>query len=190
VRASTSGTGYNEEASARSVVTVGQYFLVSLTSENSFFETDKPNVGTTFALRVWNKGNGPDSFELEVSNLRELVGRRWSVRLDKAETPVIQPGLYADVAVTVTPPGDQSAFDSTMIAVIMKATSVQGRDQNIVISMSFPFYLQIKAVDIVFDVTVPIIVLAVVAASVAVVALRWRKRRKGRALDVEEAPPT
>lgn len=177
VRASTSGTGYEDEASARAIITVDQYFRVVLTSESPHYTSERSKAKATYALRLWNKGNGPDRFELEVANLKDLVDTRWTVRLDKEATPVIQPGLYGEVTVSLAPPEDLSDFDSRTVTVIIKATSVRGREQNQIISQSLSLYYHFKAVDIVFDVTVPIIVAAVAAASVSLAAWRWKRKR-------------
>jgi len=181
VKATMNSGGLTAEDTANATITVDQYYLLNVASEAPYFETEKPGISTTYKVLVTNKGNGPDTFALEISNLKDLVSKHWMVGLDKEVTPVVQPGLYGEVTVTVTSPEDSSLFEGGPQAVIVNAASVGARTQNLVIALSFPLYFNQKAIDPVFDVTVPIIVVAVVVAAVAVVAWRWRKRRARKA---------
>ncbi len=189
VRGTMTCSGQTSEATANGTIAVVQYFLLSMTCDAPYFETGKSGVSTTYKVLINNKGNGPDTFAIEVSNLKDLVSGRWTVALDKEVTPIVQPGLYGEVLATVTSPKEAPVFEGKRMPVILKASSVGAGAQYQNISVSYPVYFFQKAIDPVFDVTVPIIIAAVVVASVAVVIWRWRRRRKGRIVDVEEVPP-
>jgi len=181
VHATMNAGGQTAEDTDNATITVEQYYMLNLTSENPFFETDKPGVSATYKVLVANRGNGPDSFALEISNLKELVSWRWAVALDKEATPPIQPGLNSEVVVTVTSAKDASVFEAMTRALVLKASSVGASANYQNISLSLHLYYHQKAIDPVFDVTVPIIIVAVAVASVAVVIWRWRKSRARKA---------
>jgi len=178
IRARSSGTGADSEATANGTITVEQYYMLTVSSDAPFFETDKTGTSTTYRVFVTNKGNGPDTFRVVIGNLAQLGSDGWTARLDNEVTPVVQPGLYGEVTVTVTSPKEWAVFEGLTKGIILVATSEGARVHNQTITQSFPLYYVQKGIDPVFDVTVPIIIVAVVVACVAAVAWRWRKRRK------------
>jgi len=186
VTATARGTGYNFEGTANATITVAQYYRVLLDSDASYFETGKRGVGTTFKLQVANMGNGPDTYALEISNLEKLRSMGWSARLDKEVTPVVQPGLYSEVTVAVTPPKDAPPFEATGVVVEVKATSVGARAHGLTVDIVYPLNFYLRTIDPIFDVTVPIVIVAAVAVSAALVVWRWRQWRKRRAIEVVE----
>lgn len=189
VKATVTSGGQSSEATANGTITVDQYFMLTLSSDAPYFETDKSGVSTTYRVLVTNKGNGPDTFAVQIDNQAVLRSSGWTVRLDREVTPVVQPGLLGEVTVTVNSPKDSPGFEARTAVVVVNATSVGARTQNTMISHILPLVFHQKAIDPIFDVTVPTIIAAVVVASVAVGIWRWRRKRKGRVLDVEEAPP-
>jgi hypothetical protein len=189
VHAAMSSGSLTAEASDNATLTVKQYFQFQMKSDAPYFEAAKPGVLTVFRLMIENKGNGPDSFALQISNLPDLRSKGWTARLDREVTPVVQGGLEVESTVTVTPPDSGPILEGRPTAIIVKAGSEGARVHNQTISLSFPLYYYQKALDPVFDLTVPIVIVAVVVAFVAVGVWRWRRKRKGRVLDVEEVPP-
>jgi hypothetical protein len=180
IRATSSGTGANAEATASGTITVDQYYRFNLTSDAPSFYTDKSETSTEFKLLVTNLGNGPDTFALELGNMEELRLKGWSARLDKEVTPVVQPGVNVDVAVTVTSQAFTPGFELKTQDVKVNATSVGARAQNLTLAKSIILHFHRRPVDPVVDVTVPIIAAAVVIASVAALIWRWRRRRARR----------
>jgi len=181
VSASSSGTGYDVGGTDNATIAVAQYFRVQIESDSPSFETASRGVGTTFRLKVWNAGNGPDTYSLEIANLAKLRSKGWSARLDREVTPVVRPAMYCDVALEVSSPKDFPAFESTGVGLEIRASSNGARAGNETVSQTYTVYFHLEIIEPDFDATVPIIIAAVAVASVAVAIWRWRKRRARRA---------
>jgi hypothetical protein len=191
IRARSSGTGADSEATANGTITVEQYYMLTVSSDAPFFETDKTGTSTTYRVFVTNKGNGPDTFRVVIGNLAQFRSDGWTARLDREVTPVVQPGLYAEVAVIVESPDKGPVFEGRQKMINLGISSEGARAHNQTITQSFPLYYGLKGIDPVFDVTVPIIIVAVAVASVAVVVWRWQRRRarRGPAATSDTAEP-
>jgi hypothetical protein len=68
----------------------------------------------------------------------------------------------------------------------VKATSVGARAHGLTVDNVYPLNFYLRTIDPIFDVTVPIVIVAAVAVSAALVVWRWRQWRKRRVIEVVE----
>jgi len=184
VDAKAQGTGYTLTESAQAVVTVKPYYMFKLNCTNPFLEI-KPSYEAVYEFRVLNEGNSVDSFELEVSNQKELESKGWTVTLSSAQITGVQPGLFSSTfRVSAQSPKENTVMTSEPTMINLKATSNGAKSESLVVTQSFPLYVQVKGsyvgaqgVAEALPVLAIVVVIAIVVAVAAVVIVRRRHSR-------------
>jgi hypothetical protein len=178
--ASASGTSYSVTDEAGANVTVAPYYLVKLNSSAPYEEV-LPGQMASFEVSVQNPGNAVDSYELEIENAKDLKNRGWSVELDKTTVSGLGPNGEAEVTVTAKPSQDWSwdLWISQPTSIVLKATSSGARNNNSVVTQSFPVIAFQKGynmplVNLISGITVALVALAIVGIII------WHRRRAKR----------
>jgi len=131
--------GLQSTAVTEGIIAVDPYFRLTLDSDVPYREIT-PGSQAFFTVKLTNAGNAVDSFELEISNLRDLTGKKWTVVLSANTIPKVQPGEYKPFRITAQSPRDWTVWKSEPSVFIIKATSQNAKDFQQVISLSFPVY--------------------------------------------------
>ena len=159
--------GLQSMAETKGIISVSPYFRLTLDSDVPYREIS-PGTQAFFTVKLTNAGNAVDSFELEISNLKDLAAKKWTVVLSANTIPKVQPGEYKPFRITAQSPRDWTIWKSEPSVIIIKATSQNAKDFQQVIALSFPIYAYEKGFYIPgFD---PLFVIA--AFGIGLVALR------------------
>jgi len=159
--------GLQSMAETKGIISVSPYFRLTLDSDVPYREIS-PGTQAFFTVKLTNAGNAVDSFELEISNLKDLAAKKWTVVLSANTIPKVQPGEYKPFRITAQSPRDWTLWKSEPSVIIIKATSQNAKDFQQVIALSFPIYAYEKGFYIPgFD---PLFVIA--AFGIGLVALR------------------
>jgi hypothetical protein len=131
--------GLQSLAETKAIIAVDPYFRLTLDSDVPYREIS-PGTQAFFTIKLTNAGNAVDSFELEISNLKELTAKHWTVVLSANTISKVMPGEYKPFRITAQSPRDWTIWKSEPSVVIMKATSQNAKDFQQVIALSFPVY--------------------------------------------------
>lgn len=131
--------GLQSLAETKAIIAVDPYFRLTLDSDVPYREIS-PGTQAFFTIKLTNAGNAVDSFELEISNLKELTSKHWTVVLSANTIMKVMPGEYKPFRITAQSPRDWTIWKSEPSVIIMKATSQNAKDFQQVISLSFPVY--------------------------------------------------
>ena len=163
--------GLQSLAETKAIISVDPYFRLTLDSDVPYREIS-PGTQAFFTVKLTNAGNAVDSFELEISNLKELAAKKWTVVLSANTIPKVVPGEYKPFRITAQSPRDWTPWKSEPSVFIIKAQSQNAKDFQQVITLSFPIYAYEKGFYIPgFD---PLFLIA--ALGIGLVVLR-RKRQ-------------
>jgi uncharacterized membrane protein len=163
--------GLQSTAVTEGIIAVEPYFRLTLDSDVPYREIS-PGTQAFFTVKLTNAGNAVDSFELEISNLKDLAAKKWTVVLSANTIPKVQPGEYKPFRITAQSPRDWTIWKSEPSVIILKATSQNAKDFQQVISLSFPIYAYEKGFYIPgFD---PLFLIA--AFGIGLVAIRRKYR--------------
>jgi hypothetical protein len=88
-------------AQTSATVTLAQYFRWNLVTQKH--ETNSTNLG--LSMDVYNRGNGLDVFEVNIINLKELLGSGFEFDTGTITTPIIVQDEYYEVVFNVTATG-------------------------------------------------------------------------------------
>ncbi len=151
-------------AAASAVVTVGQYFDLTIEAESPLRQV-KPGELTYNVINVYNDGNGQDTFELEIENNADLVKKQFTVLLGSTDITV-QQEEYQPVRVTVQTPQKWTLYKKDMTVLVVKITSSEARAKNELYSKTYPLYIYMKGYYIPgFDPFLAVLALAFVAVA-------------------------
>jgi len=129
------GGGFVCIGSAHVLITVKPYYRVRI--ESSVPVINIPTgFGAFFSFTVRNEGNAIDSFEIEFSNLRELVDKHWTIGMQVAK---INPGEYKTCRFTAQSPREWSIFKRETVMIEVKAASLNAKEEQNAITGCFTF---------------------------------------------------
>jgi hypothetical protein len=149
-------------ANAGAVVTIAQYFKMRIEAESPLREV-KPGDLTYNVVNVYNDGNGMDTFELEIENLKDLVKDQWTVLLGSTDISVPQEE-YSPVKITAQTPQEWRLWAKEINSIIIECTSFEARAKNELYSKSYPLYIYMRGYHIPgFDPFMVIIAFAFIA---------------------------
>lgn len=110
-------------ATAEVPIQVTQYFRLSPRSEQAFVQFT-PGAGTALQLDVDNRGNGMDSFSLEIVNLRELQKKNWIVATSRVTLENVPSDEFDTVKITVQSPKPPITYEwGTTLSIQVRLTS-------------------------------------------------------------------
>jgi hypothetical protein len=153
-------------ATANAVVTVAQYFKLSIGADTPLREV-KPGDITYNTINIYNEGNGLDSFEIEISNQKDLLKKEFNVIIERTSIDIKQ-DEYSQVKITIQTPQGFDLWARDLILVSVKVHSAEARNVNILYSQDYSLSIFMRGFHLPgFD---PFLV--VVAMAFMVVAMR------------------
>ena len=115
-------------------------------------------------MKIWNTGNGLDTFTFDILNLKELTKAGWTVQLTVTKIDVDSKDQKL-IKVTATTPQDWTVWTNEISTVEIKVTSENSERSAIIVTEQYTFYTRQKGVYIPgFDPTITILALAGLAA--------------------------
>jgi len=127
-------------AQASAIITVDPYYRVNIETDAPYREI-QPGSQVYYSFRIVNMGNAVDSFSLEISNLRDLVAKKWTVTLSSTTVPKVNPKEYKVVKVVAQSPRDWAIWKNEPTVITLKVTSQNAESSNVVLPpQSFPVY--------------------------------------------------
>jgi hypothetical protein len=129
-------------ATANAVVTVGQYFKLSIGADTPLREV-KPGDITYNTVNIYNEGNGLDSFELEVINSKDLLKKEFNVIIERTSID-IQQEEYAQIKITVQTPQGFRLWARDLVLVTLKVNSVEARNNNLLYSQEYSLSIYMR----------------------------------------------
>lgn len=175
-------------ANANGVVTVAQFFKLRLETESPLREVS-PGDLTFNLVNVYNDGNSMDTIEVEIENAKDLVKDKWTVLLGSTDVSV-RSEEYVPVKVTIQTPQEWRLWAKEIQPIILKATSQEAKERNVLYIKSYPVFVYMKGYHIPgFD---PF--LAIIALVIAVVMFQGAQERadsrleKGRVKEKNQSP--
>jgi len=188
VNASATGTGFSTSSSANATVTVQPYYQLRLQCESPYLNISAGGNGK-FRVKIENRGNANDSYDIVIGNAEELRRAGWAVSISRPSIPFVGPGASMHFYVVVESPRSLPT-GSEPASIEVKVTSTGSKTPGPVQSSDIVLYAKVRGG--IGDPLNQTMIIVVVIAVVVVAALAWRRRKKrsGHAVDVEEAPPT
>jgi preprotein translocase subunit SecG len=155
---------------------VAQFYQFSIHPENDNSREEKPGAEIEFEFSVENKGNGIDSFSIEIINLDELSDNNIDASLSETSI-VIQSKETRFIKLYVELPSDMESFGDHNIKV--KVTSDNGIIKGIA-PQKLTFHVEIPEESFTetteFSIIIPSIIIAC-ALIVIILLLRRKKKR-------------
>jgi len=177
----------NITVSELAIVMVRPYFRFTLDSDFPYREIS-PGNQAFFSFKLTNIGNAVDSFELKISNLDDLVGKGWKVKLSTNNLSKVQPGDFAPFRITARSPEEWTLWKSEPTGMTVQVASQGARDQKQVVTLRYPVYAYEKGSNPTWY-NWTTIELSIVILAVAGVAGFWMWRTKKRkAVDIKTGP--
>lgn len=139
VEAQGRGGGFVVTQQSTVIITVKPYYRLMIESDVPYREIS-PGSQAFFSFKVWNVGNAVDSFELEIVNLKDLVNDHWTVTLSTTQVAKVPLGEYRTVRITAQSPRDWTIWKSKPSVVNVKATSLNAKETQSIITGNFPMY--------------------------------------------------
>lgn len=143
VDAIATGGGFRVPATAQAIVTVKPYFRLMLESDNPYREI-WPGSQTMFTFKLWNMGNAIDSYDIEITNLKDLADRGWTVTLSSTSVSKIPQNQYKNVKISAQSPRFWTLYKSEPTVIMIKAKSQNAEAENLVVQQSFALYVYEK----------------------------------------------
>lgn len=146
-------------STANGVVTVAQFFKLRIETESPLREVS-PAETTYNIVNIYNDGNAQDTIQVEIENLEELTDDGWTVLLAYTDV-VIEREEYTSVRVTIQTSQDWRLWAKEIHIIIVKGTSMEGKQRNVLYVKSYPIFVYMKGYHIPgFDPIVLIITLS------------------------------
>jgi len=133
------GGGFNVVTSATVIITVKPYYRVMMESDMPYKEIS-PGTQAFYSFKLWNVGNAIDSYEMEIVNLKDLVTKKWTVTLSSTQVAKINPNEYKTVRITAQSPRDWTIWKSEPTMINVKSSSLNAKEEQTVVTQSFPLY--------------------------------------------------
>jgi hypothetical protein len=89
-------------AASSGVVTVSQYFRLNPQSQQPFLIL-APGSQATLQLDIYNRGNGPDTVSMDLTNLKDIKEKGWTVAASAYSIESVRAGEYDSMRITVKP---------------------------------------------------------------------------------------
>ncbi len=124
-------------------VYIKQFYDVMVDSSSPYKEL-APGKTTAFELRVHNEGNGFDSFNIDITNQKQLADAGWVVHVSASSVDIEERGT-AKVSVSVTTPMDWTIWTNEISGINLKIVS-EGSQMagGLVKDEEYPFYCRMK----------------------------------------------
>jgi hypothetical protein len=165
-------------AQANGVVTVDQFYKVSLGSDSPLREVQPADL-TFGVINIYNEGNGIDSFEIEVENSKELQDKEWNIIIERTSVDV-SAEEFKQIKVTIQTPQKWTIWTKKIQLVTIKVVSAEARNANILYSQKYSVSIFVKGIHIPgFDLTFAVMALAFVGV---MVKQREMARKSGKRL--------
>ncbi len=132
-------TGLQSTTHTEALISVDPYFRIQLSADTPFREIT-PGAQAFYTLTLTNQGNAIDSYEFEISNLKDLANKKWTVVLSATTISRVNPNEPRPLRLTCQSPKDWTIWKNEPTVIIIKATSQNAKDFQEVISLSFNFY--------------------------------------------------
>ena len=137
--------GMQSTATTKGIISVDPYFRVELYSKKPIIEI-LPGEQAFITYWARNDGNAIDSFEVEISNLREIAARHWTVVLCGCGFPKIQPGESSPDRITAASPRDEQFKGDYYMNIVVKATSQNAKDFQQVVSQNLTLTIHVRSI--------------------------------------------
>mgnify|MGYP001159151366 CR=1 FL=1 len=170
------GEGFDVFVNISAIMSVDPYYRFTLETDDPAKEIP-PGGEAVFTVMLTNAGNAVDSFELKISNLKELAAKKWTVVLSANTIPKVQPGEYKPFRITARSPHDWTIWKSEPSVIIINATSQNAKDFQKVVSQTIILHVNRRGFDPPSVAAIALVLSVLVAALVVIV----RRRRKKRA---------
>jgi hypothetical protein len=182
--------GGSKTATSSAVVTVHQYYRVQPMANNQNVTTINDTL--SMVLSIYNRGNGIDQFDIELTNRADLEAKGLSVEFNQTRTFSVPQDEYCVILITVSYDGSKRPIKEPLNILV---TSVGAKNANEPVSKSIilmvkfepdpsleaflknPFKPTTKENYIFMGSLIATILSVIVVVSLV---LYWRKRRKGR----------
>ena len=163
-------------SSASAVITVAQFFKLSIGSDMPLKEV-KPSKFTFGTINVYNEGNGLDSFELEVDNIKDLSKKEFNIIIERTAVNIDQ-DEYKQIKVTIQTPQKWRGYAKDFQIITIKVTSAEARNNQILYSQQYSMFVFVKGTHIPgFDPLLTILAVGMIAVSLNVRRGRSHGRR-------------
>jgi len=137
--------GLQSTAETRAVISVDPYFRVELHSKKSIIKI-LPGEQAFFTYWARNDGNAIDSFELEISNLKELSNRHWTVVLSSCGFGKLEQGESKPSRLTAASPRDEQFTDDYSVNIVVKVTSQNAKYFEQVVSHNLTLTVHVRSI--------------------------------------------
>jgi hypothetical protein len=168
--------GGSAAATSSATVTIVQYFRIQPQAQMSFV-TINPGGQAVMSLELYNRGNGLDSIQIEIINLKELSKKNWMVSATAFEVSNIPQDDYGTIKISVKSAKPVYGIDHKMAEITYIQLNVKSGNAEIaqqVVNKNYMFAVVVDGWGIPgFDVTFLIIAFGMVAAGLA-----YRKKSK------------
>ncbi len=177
----------NLTATVEAIIEVRPYYRVSLDSGGAYRSID-PGSMAFFTVKLTNSGNAVDSYEVEISNLLELVDKGWTVVLSANTLAAVGPGDHKTIAVSAQAPQDWTLSRSESTLIVINVTSQGARDLKQNVSLEFKLYAQEKGSYPAWynASTIGVLAVLLVVATAAAVWMRTRKHDRASGPEGDE----
>ena len=115
--------GGSKTAESTATVTVHQYYRLQPQAIQSFTTTTNDSID--FVLDIYNKGNGDDRFEIELTNRDALEAEGLTIALNQTRTGTVRQDEYTSVLITVSYDGSKRPFQDYLKFLV---TSLMAKD--------------------------------------------------------------
>ena len=149
------------------LIKVEQYFYVFLDSPEPY-KTAWPGTPVDYTLVIENRGNGLDSFHIEVMNAKALAAAGWAVRIERSSVDIPANGKK-EVRITVYPPLKNTGWRNDVMEIPIKVTSKGSVMNETLETQTYSFYYRQFGLDL-DPVPIGIIIIIIV---VIIVVLKW-----------------
>jgi hypothetical protein len=156
-------------AASSGVVSVSQYFRLNPQSQQPFLML-KPGSQATLQLDIYNRGNGPDTVSIEITNLRYIKRIGWTVASSAYSIESVRTGEFDSMRITVKPkkPWLLSYKNGDVGFIDLKVKSDHAEMKGVLIEKNFVFAILQQGWYIPgYDITFVVMAFGMVAAFMA-----------------------
>ncbi|MEM2869918.1 MAG: choice-of-anchor T family protein [Thermoplasmata archaeon] len=134
------GGGFQDTTTTTGTIVVAPYYRLQIESDAPYREI-APGSQTFYSFKVWNQGNAIDSYELEIVNLKDIVGKGWTVTLSTTQIARVNAGEYRVVKITAQAPRTPTVWKNEPTMITVRATSLGARETGQqLVSQTYPLY--------------------------------------------------
>ncbi len=169
------GQAYSANSCAQ--VLVKQYFRMTPESQQAFLQT-APGQVNVLSLKIYNQGNGLDTFSVDLENSKELAKQGWITQLSRPTVDNVPPDDFGPITIGLSRPVTFIAIkpgEVAQVRVLIKSDNAA--TQELLVSKPYVFTIYEKGFFIPgFDLTMAMMVFAVMAV---LLERRTRRMRNG-----------